>query len=147
MNDRVKEYIRAWIRKANNDLKNAELVLAARDENCPCDTVCFHCQQAVEKYLKAFLVQHDIPFPRSHNLSDLVVKCLQVDNSFLSIHRDAEILTPYAVEMRYPDDSYIPSKEEAEEAYEIACRIRDIVLARMGKGFSRAREVNNGDTS
>ncbi len=135
MNDRVNEYIRAWIGKADNDLKNAELVLAARDENCPYDTVCFHCQQAVEKYLKAFLVHHDISFPRSHNLSDLVVKCLQVDNSFLSIQRDAEILTPYAVEMCYPDDSYIPSKEETEEAYEIAGRIRDIVLAKMGEGF------------
>jgi HEPN domain-containing protein len=135
MNDRVNEYIRAWIVKADNDLKNAELVLAARDEKCPYDTVCFHCQQAVEKYLKAFLVHHDLSFPWSHNLSDLVVKCLQVDNSFLSIQRDAEILTPYAVEMRYPDDSYIPSKEEAEEAYEIACRIRDIILAKMGEGF------------
>jgi hypothetical protein len=37
--------------------------------------------------------------------------------------------------MRYPDDSYIPSKEEAEEAYEIAYRIRDIVLAKMGGEF------------
>ena len=73
MNGRVNEYIRAWVEKANNDLKNAELVLAARDENCPYDTVCFHCQQAVEKYLKAFLVHQDISFPRSHNLSDLVV--------------------------------------------------------------------------
>lgn len=53
----------------------------------------------------------------------------------MSIQRDAEILTPYAVEMRYPDDSYIPSKEEAEEAYEIAYRIRDIVLAKMGGEF------------
>ena len=44
MNDRVNEYIRAWIGKADNDLKNAELVLAARDENCPYGTVCFHCQ-------------------------------------------------------------------------------------------------------
>ena len=44
MNDSVNEYIRAWIGKADNDLKNAELVLAAQDENCPYGTVCFHCQ-------------------------------------------------------------------------------------------------------
>jgi len=44
MNDIVDEYIRAWIRKADNDLKNAELVLAARDGNHPYDTVYFHCQ-------------------------------------------------------------------------------------------------------
>ena len=48
-------------------------------------------------------------------------------------------MTPYAVEMRYPDDSYIPSKEEAEEAYEIACGIRDIVLAMMGGDFRSKR--------
>jgi len=44
MNDRVNEYIHSWIGKTDNDLKNAELVHAARDENRPYDTVCFHCQ-------------------------------------------------------------------------------------------------------
>ena len=44
MNDRVNEYIGAWIGKADNKLKNAELVLAARDGNRPYDPVCFHCQ-------------------------------------------------------------------------------------------------------
>ena len=44
MNDRVKESILAWIRKADTDLKNTEPVLAAQDENRPYGTVCFHCQ-------------------------------------------------------------------------------------------------------
>jgi hypothetical protein len=44
MNDRVNEYIHSWIEKTDNDLKNAELVHAARDENRPYDAVCFHCQ-------------------------------------------------------------------------------------------------------
>jgi len=131
MNDKVKLYIRSWIKKADNDLKTAELVLAAYDEIIPYDTVCFHCQQAVEKYLKAFLVYKDISYPQSHNLSDLVMKCLQADKSFSSIQRDAETLTPYAVEIRYPDDFYMPSEEEAEEAYAISIKIRDFILPRI----------------
>lgn len=48
--------VKAWIRKADNDLRNAELVINSCVDDCPYDTVCFHCQQAVEKYLKAFLI-------------------------------------------------------------------------------------------
>lgn len=46
----------AWLRKADNDLLNAENNLAAT--RAPWDTVCFHAQQAAEKVLKAFLVFH-----------------------------------------------------------------------------------------
>lgn len=131
MNDKTKSYILAWLKKADSDLKNAKLVFAADDESPPYDTICFHCQQAVEKYLKAFLVYHDISFPYSHNLSDLAAACIQVDKSFASIQREAETLTPYAVEIRYPDDFYMPTEEEAKEAYETASKIREFVLARM----------------
>lgn len=77
MKAKTKQYIGSWIEKANNDLKNADLVLAASDDAIPYDTVCFHCQQSVEKYLKAFLVYCDVAYPQSHNLSDLVAKCRQ----------------------------------------------------------------------
>jgi HEPN domain-containing protein len=46
--------VREWIERAESDLKNASLVLRA-GERCPSDTVCFHAQQCVEKYLKAYL--------------------------------------------------------------------------------------------
>jgi len=41
-----------WVRKAENDIRNAEYTLTM-GEDCPYDTVCFHAQQCVEKYLKA----------------------------------------------------------------------------------------------
>ena len=131
MNDKTISYIKAWILKADNDLKNAELVIAASESNLPYDTVCFHCQQTVEKYLKAFLIYSDIAFPLSHNLADLVELCIQVESSFSDYQRRAETLTPYAVEIRYPDDLYMPTNEEAVEALTIARQIKDFVLSRM----------------
>ncbi len=131
MNDKIKEYVRAWLGKAQSDMKNAQLIMSANDASPPLDTVCFHCQQASEKYLKAYLIYHNRTFPYSHNLADIVNECIQVDEDFASIQRKAEILTPYAVEIRYPDDFYMPTRQEAEESLAIATEIRDFVFARM----------------
>ena len=59
--------VREWFSKAENDLKNASLALAA-GADCPTDTVCFHAQQCVEKYLEALLVFRAVPFPRTHKV-------------------------------------------------------------------------------
>mgnify|MGYP000307964815 CR=1 FL=1 len=44
-------------------------------------TICFHAQQAVEKYLKAFLILHDIDFPRTHDVDYLLLECRKIDRS------------------------------------------------------------------
>ena len=51
--------LRSWVEKAENDWINATHTLKL-EKNCPTDTVCFHAQQCVEKYLKALLV-YEIP--------------------------------------------------------------------------------------
>ncbi|MDI9338188.1 MAG: HEPN domain-containing protein [Alphaproteobacteria bacterium] len=56
----------SWIEKGNHDLGTAKLIfLHIKDYK---DTICFHCQQAVEKYLKAVLIALDIEFEYKHNL-------------------------------------------------------------------------------
>ncbi len=130
-----------WLDKAANDLKNAEIILAAPAESPPLDTVCFHSQQAAEKYIKAFLVYHGKKFPFSHNLADLVAICMQVDLSFGIIQRKAEMLTPFAVEIRYPDDFYMPTREEAEEAFAIAADVKKFVLDKLGNIIDNDEEV------
>ncbi len=132
MNAKTGEHVQMWLAKAGNDLINAEIILASKARLLPFDTVCFHCQQATEKFLKAFLVMHEKPFPYTHNLADLVAVCIQVDPSFAEIQRKAEMLTPFAVEIRYPDDYYMPSSREAEEAYNIAVEIKAFILTRLG---------------
>src|ERR1035438_4410397 len=51
----------SWLRKASNDLRYAGIDLAA--EPAASEDAVFHCQQAVEKALKAFFVWSDVPFP------------------------------------------------------------------------------------
>ncbi len=69
MNDRPETSSsgRQWVEKAEHDLINAEYTLTL-EKNCPLDTVRFHAQQCAEKYLKAFLVQEAISFPKTHDL-------------------------------------------------------------------------------
>ena len=55
------EVVREWVLKAENDFTNAVHTLKLK-EKCPTDTVCFHAQQAVEKYLKALLVFKNLDF-------------------------------------------------------------------------------------
>jgi HEPN domain-containing protein len=60
-----------WVEKAEGDFHSAERELRARkDTNY--DAVCFHAQQCAEKYLKAFLVQHQISFRPIHDLEVLL---------------------------------------------------------------------------
>ncbi len=63
--------VREWVIKAENDLKTAEHVLKLESE-CPTDTVCFHAQQTVEKYIKSLLVLRGIDFPKTHDIEDLL---------------------------------------------------------------------------
>ena len=82
-------------------------------------------------------------FPFSHNLADLVAICIQVDEAFASIQRKAEMLTPFAVEIRYPDDFYTPTVAEANEAYAIATEIRDFILARLDDDFGHQHDMDD----
>ncbi len=56
--------VRAWFKKAENDLINAENTI--KMDAPPTDTICFHAQQCAEKYLKGFLTFHQIGFPKTH---------------------------------------------------------------------------------
>jgi HEPN domain-containing protein len=53
------ELVLGWLRKAESDNVALDLTLRAR----ALDAACFHAQQAAEKYLKAFLTHHELPFP------------------------------------------------------------------------------------
>ena len=60
------EIARQWLAKAGSDLLNADNNL--NSDEVPYDTVCFHCQQAGEKLLKAYLIGIGQEFPYSHDL-------------------------------------------------------------------------------
>ncbi len=118
---------RGWMRKANSDLKNAELCLAADDS---LDTACFHCQQAAEKSLKAFLIDRNLKFPLVHDLKRLLDFCSPADAAFKNLEPLALLLNPFAVQTRY-DDEFWPNADEVREAVAAAKSIRQFVLDSM----------------
>ncbi len=92
-------------------------------EKIPLDTVCFHCQQAAEKFLKAYLVANGCSYPISHDLVLILEKILRIDPTAEVLRDDLALLTPYAVEIRYPDDWFMPTEEDAREAREAVARV------------------------
>ncbi|MDA0737681.1 MAG: HEPN domain-containing protein [Nitrospirae bacterium] len=114
-----------WIKKAGNDLRNAEHTLTLQ-EDCPLDTVCFHAQQCVEKLLKAWLVFEGLDFPKTHDLTELVA--LLPDNTRFPISVDDCVkLTDYATVTRYPGEWEVIERSDAEQALELAKRVQEVV--------------------
>ena len=125
----IKDLVNKWIKKAENDLLTAERQLSFEDPIT--QTVCFHCQQAAEKYLKAFLVHHQIYFTKTHKIMELLELCATVDSSFPDELQDADNLTDYAVEIRYPDVWLEPEIKDVKEALAIAKKVKEFVLERL----------------
>ena len=115
------EIARQWLGKAYNDLLNVDNNLKA--EKVPFDTVCFHCQQAAEKLLKSYLIANGKTFPRTHDLFLLLESILALDVNAECLRDYLAILMPYAVEIRYPDDWFMPSRQDALEARDAANRV------------------------
>lgn len=111
----MNDFLNSWLAKAVNDLKISQHELALDEEEVVTDAVCFHCQQAVEKFLKAYLIFKDVDFGRTHNLELLQQLCSRYDSHFLNF--DFGQLSEYAVNVRYPDDFTTPGIEDARAAY------------------------------
>lgn len=126
----MKSSVKKWIMKAEADLKTAmhEIDLGAGE--AVCESICFHSQQAAEKYLKAFLVEKAEEFGNTHNLEYLLELCKKCDSEFSGC--ELGNLTDYAVEIRYPDDFFVPSFAESRNAYALALEIKKYVLGKMG---------------
>ena len=120
-NDEAMTVAREWMAKADNDLRSAAHLLKMKD--CPTDTVCFHAQQCVEKYLKALLVAQGIQFRKTHDLRELLALLPSrlrpsLDNS------EQDRLTEYATVTRYPGNYEPISLTEARQAVKTARRVR-----------------------
>ena len=114
--------VREWLFKADNDLTNAAHTLTLR-EKCPADTVCFHAQQCVEKYIKALLVFRGTAFPKTHNIR--VLRTLLPPKLRPKLDRKVQDrLTRYAAILRYPDAGTDVPLTEARKAVAIARRVR-----------------------
>jgi len=127
MNAETRTYIRQWLMKADEDLLVIETLTQA-GIIAP-SAVCFHCQQAVEKLLKAYLIANGVHVRRTHNIEFLLAQCSEFDPAFAEI--DPKNLSDFGVEIRYPDDMYIPPNEEVIEHKTIALFVKEFVGRRL----------------
>ena len=119
----------SWLQRVEGDLRAAEVDLAAHPPLF--GDAAFHCQQAAEKTVKAFLTWHDLPFRRTHDLTELGRQCASLDASIEPICQRIEPLTAYAWVFRYPGAVEEPDREDVEQALALAREVYAAVLSRL----------------
>lgn len=123
------EFTREWLRKADTDFKTAQHLYQGGPDFA--EGSAFHSQQAAEKYLKAFLVWHQIEFHKTHDIAALLKLAGKVEDKIPEILRDAVTLNPYGVDYRYPGDYPEVRRGDAERALHLADLVRLEVRNRL----------------
>jgi HEPN domain-containing protein len=129
--DKGKVLVAEWIAKAEQDLGMAKLAIDNKPEYR--DLICFHCQQAAEKYLKACLIDKRLSFKKTHSLVYLLDLLAQDGNIPDKLYEAAEILEDYGVEVRYPGNGMDLSDEDVNDAYLAALQIKEAVIIEINK--------------
>lgn len=124
MRPELRAEVREWLQRAGDDLAEAEHNLTATPPLIR--GAVFHCQQAVEKALKADLTAYEHPFRKTHDLEELGTAAMTHDQSLTELVTRAADLTPYAWRFRYPGTPISPTPQETKQAVALA---REVYLA------------------
>jgi HEPN domain-containing protein len=132
----MKKQVEEWYYFADQDMLTVSKII---DDPNLTNVVAFHCQQAVEKYLKAFIAAHDIKLVRIHDL----IKLYDIVRQIKDFEFDREILvllTQLYTEDRYPGGGIgllpagIPTGEDAKRFYEFAKEVEQKIKAELKDG-------------
>lgn len=125
------------MRKAEEDFEAAESLHAARLSP---SAVCFHAQQYMEKYIKAYLVRSRVHFPRTHELNELLDLLAPLLPGVRVLRPAGKRLDPYAIRARYPGPQEVVPRPAT--AVRDMNTVRDIMRRAMGlrpRPFRRGR--------
>jgi HEPN domain-containing protein len=124
-----------WMKYAGADFTAA--VHLADHHPVQLEIVCYHCQQAGEKALKAILAYNDEQIPRTHNLYELLKSCANYfPEMIVDLAEQADRLTNFAVITRYPNDEMDVENADMEQALKDAEHILSFVAALLRLGLS-----------
>lgn len=126
MDDAFKKQAGEWFERGRHDIETAQLLY---DQRGYTDTIAYHIQQALEKYLKGYLVLHAKKPPKIHELDTLLNRIAVFDDSFVSFLDLCEKASRYYIEERYPpgppvEYEYEEIKEDLDRAWELIKKIR-----------------------
>ena len=117
------EEVKEWFQIAADDFYSAQILNGQIRK--PYEIICYHCAQAVEKYLKGYLVyQNEIP-EKTHNLTYLGRMCIGKDNDFSNVKFEFDFLNRFANDIRYPH-KYEISKNDVNFAILAVEKIKSI---------------------
>lgn len=133
MDEAKSHEVRQWLLKAQHDLRSAHRLFT--DEPPLLDTAAYHCQQAAEKALKAFLAWNDVPITKTHLLLPLVEQCIDIVPAFEKLREAAEFLTPFATAFRYPGDVLEPEISDVAEGMTLAGKVLEFILDKLPENF------------
>lgn len=114
-----------WAIKGQNDLAAAKIIY---QEKGPSDVICFHCHQAVEKYLKAYLIFKNVHFEKIHYLWKLAELCVVKNKDFLNFEDELKTLDAYYIESRYPPEVKSYSREECKKVLALSEKLTQFII-------------------
>ena len=115
-----------WLHKGDRDFGLASHASVHTPEYP--DLICYHCQQAAEKFLKALVIHHGLPLRKTHDLEDLLDLLSPVEPTIsIDFYENARKINDYGIHIRYPDPSGDPTDADVAEA---------LVAARFFRKFS-----------
>lgn len=123
----MKPLTQEWTEKAEGDYKVAASQWQIEDPVY--DAICFHTQQCAEKYLKAWLVERGVYFPKTHDLETLAKLCMPSLPELVSLLDGLRFLTSFAVEIRYPGT--FAQRRDAERCWQAALQARNLIREKL----------------
>jgi len=115
-----------WFKIAELDSSSAEFL--QKMHPIPVEIICYHCQQAAEKYLKGFLALNGEEVKKTHDLIQLNKICQKYEETFKTLGEECLMLTDYGVNIRYPFPMNI-NEADMQIALRNAQKIKNFVLA------------------
>ena len=122
----MREIVREWVNKGESDFIAAKTLALQKGLE---DQTGFHCQQAIEKWLKAYLINQGEEVRKIHDLTALVLDCKKYDPTFHRLESLVEGITDFAVEFRYPGGN--ATAEEAQDALDKTAKVRKFLLPKI----------------
>jgi HEPN domain-containing protein len=133
----MKRLVEDWLMLAEQDMRTASVII---NEDHLTNIVAFHCQQAIEKYFKAYMLEHDKPLLKIHDLLKLYgiikeIKDLKIDEDILAIINETYIEDRYPGELGLLSDG-MPSNEQAHIFLEFAKAIEEKIKTALNNNVS-----------
>ena len=120
-----------WVKKAESDYRVARRAAQAGDQALSAEAICFHVQQCIEKYAKAFLQEQGISSERTDSKMEfLYSQCTSIAPEFQTYQSDFKRLDDFGIDILYP--GHAATESDVREAMVILTRAREFIRRKLG---------------